>query len=243
MSVHARGCFEAPQQDCSRELVGAVVGTDGLSDPALERVDEHPIELQGRVLRDHHPDARRRRTQTNAEGGQARAVRPFVDAPRPTGAAPASQATHGTTVRTVETPTPLGRAPCRQLSWRNCRSLLTDRPAGRVGDARSKSDFAVCRVGGGERDGGADAGAASWCRFDGDASADGGYAVPNIGQSDAGRHGVEVEPGAVVAHVETDAVIALGNGDADRRGSPACFAAFCSASRQQKYTAFSISAA
>src|SRR4051812_40653927 len=119
------------------------------------------------------------------------------------------------------------RAPCRQLWWCNCRSLLTgrpagrpaSRPAGRMGDARLTSDFAVCGVGGGERDGGADAGAASGCRFDGDASFDGGYAIPDVGEPDAGRHAVDVESGAVVAHVETDAVVALGKGDADRGGS------------------------
>src|SRR3954471_13677135 len=109
------------------------------------------------------------------------------------------------------------RAPCVSFRGAIAAAVL---PAGRArGDARSKSDFAVCRVGGRERDGGADAGAASWCRFDGDASLHGGYAVPDVGEPDAGRHDVDVEPGAVVAHVETDAVVVLGKGDADRGGS------------------------
>src|SRR3954447_794717 len=61
---------------------------------------------ESRFTRLHgRPDARRLRTQTNAEGGQARTFCAFVDAPGPTGAAPASQAAHGVTVGLVESST------------------------------------------------------------------------------------------------------------------------------------------
>src|SRR3954470_4691935 len=102
-------------------------------------------------------------------------------------------------------PTERGRAPRHHEPRRRAHQLRLvgpappDRPHAPPGLTSLRS----------EGDGGADVGAVAGCRVHGDVSADGGYAVADVGQAAALPHGVEVESGAVVLHVEADASLAL----------------------------------